>query len=85
VFTAERDGEMVGWLAFYRLVDASLAHVWDWHPAVVGRSDEASLPDGYSLGHISETDLDRLYVCWTAIFAASSDQVFHSSLSGEIK
>jgi ribosomal protein S18 acetylase RimI-like enzyme len=39
---------------------------------------QVSLPDGYSLGHISETDLDDLFDCWAEIFASSDDQFFHS-------
>jgi hypothetical protein len=35
-------------------------------------------PDGYSVGHISETGLDALFDCWTEIFASSDDQVYHS-------
>ncbi|MBN1873297.1 MAG: GNAT family N-acetyltransferase [Anaerolineae bacterium] len=35
---------------------------------------EAVIPDKYSLGYISETDLDDLFNCWIAVFSACDDQ-----------
>jgi ribosomal protein S18 acetylase RimI-like enzyme len=39
---------------------------------------EIFFPDEYSLGYISETDLDELFHCWIEIFSASDDQFFLS-------
>jgi ribosomal protein S18 acetylase RimI-like enzyme len=39
---------------------------------------EISLPDEYSLGYISETDLDGLFICWVEVFSTSEDQFFLS-------
>ena len=35
---------------------------------------EANIPAEYSLGHISETDIDDLYHCWLEIFSCCNDQ-----------
>ncbi|MBN1858112.1 GNAT family N-acetyltransferase [Candidatus Bipolaricaulota bacterium] len=35
---------------------------------------EVVLPDGYSLGHVSETDLGDLFNCWVQVFASCDDQ-----------
>jgi ribosomal protein S18 acetylase RimI-like enzyme len=35
---------------------------------------EAVIPDGYSLGYISETDLDDLFECWVSVFSSCDDQ-----------
>ncbi len=37
-----------------------------------------SIPDEYSLGYISETDLDDLLNCWLEVFSSSEDQFFLS-------
>jgi ribosomal protein S18 acetylase RimI-like enzyme len=35
---------------------------------------EAVIPDAYSLGYISETDLDDLFDCWVEVFSSCDDQ-----------
>ena len=39
---------------------------------------EISIPDEYSLGYISETDLEDLFNCWVQIFSSSKDDFFLS-------
>ncbi|UCE95446.1 MAG: GNAT family N-acetyltransferase, partial [Candidatus Bathyarchaeota archaeon] len=39
---------------------------------------ETSIPDEYSLGYISEANLDELFNCWVKIFSSSNDQYFSS-------
>jgi ribosomal protein S18 acetylase RimI-like enzyme len=39
---------------------------------------DTSIPEEYSLGYISETDLDELFNCWVKIFSSSNDQYFLS-------
>lgn len=37
-----------------------------------------SIPDEYSLGYVSETDLDDLFSCWIEVFSSSKDEFFLS-------
>ena len=39
---------------------------------------EISIPDEYSLGYISETDLEVLFDCWVKTFSSSKDKFFLS-------
>ncbi|MGD8506128.1 MAG: GNAT family N-acetyltransferase [Candidatus Bathyarchaeota archaeon] len=39
---------------------------------------EISIPDEYSLGYISETDLEDLFNCWVETFSSSRDKFFLS-------
>lgn len=39
---------------------------------------EISIPDEYSLGYISETDLEDLFNCWVKTFSSSKDKFFLS-------
>jgi ribosomal protein S18 acetylase RimI-like enzyme len=39
---------------------------------------ETSIPDEYSLGYISETDLEVLFDCWVKTFSSSKDKIFLS-------
>jgi ribosomal protein S18 acetylase RimI-like enzyme len=45
---------------------------------------EPLIPDGYSLGRVSEAGLDTLFSCWIRVFSSSDDQ-FIQSLDAEGK
>jgi len=49
---------------------------------IVEENYEILIPDEYSLGCISETDIDDLLECWVGIFSSSNDQ-FVLSLDAE--
>jgi len=46
--------------------------------SIIEEDFEISVPDEYSLGYVSETDLDDLFNCWVAAFSSSQDKFFQS-------
>ena len=45
---------------------------------IIEENSEISIPDEYTLGYVSETDLEALFNCWVETFSSSKDEFFLS-------
>jgi len=45
---------------------------------ITERKLDVSIPDEYSVGYISDADLDDLFGCWVKVFSSSKDEFFLS-------
>lgn len=60
---------------------AGIAEIFEekfYKKTITEENFEISIPDKYSLGYISETDLEDLFNCWVEIFSSSNDKFFLS-------
>ena len=65
VIVAENDGELAGWLAFYKMSDLGIAQIWDWHPVVSPGEREDEISGALireAVSHVSALGLHKISV-----------------------
>ncbi|MGC9333629.1 MAG: GNAT family N-acetyltransferase [Anaerolineae bacterium] len=65
VLTAESNGKIVGWFAFYEMSDSGIAQIWEWHPVVFPDEHENQVAHALiqrAVSHLGEIGLDKVTI-----------------------